>query len=114
MRSLVLLALTVPFVAFARDRKHVAPPPQPVATPEHCHTKDDAGNLVDAKEMKTEKVCDEKGGSWFQHHAHCHKPDANGKQADVTDVKTENECTSRGGTWTDHGHESEPAPGKTK
>ncbi|MFT3837913.1 MAG: hypothetical protein QM723_13055 [Myxococcaceae bacterium] len=58
MRTLTLITvLSMPFAAYAHE--------------EHCHTKDDKGNLVDAKDLKNQKSCEAKGGSWTDHD---HKP----------------------------------------
>ena len=104
--TLMLVVFAAPLAAWAHD--------------EHCHTKDDAGNLVDAKDFKDKKTCEAKGGTWLHHHAHCHKADASGKLTDLPAAKTEKDCSAKGGTWSDHGHEAAAtadggaAPAKSK
>ena len=73
---------------------------------QHCHLKDASGKLVDSKDIKNEKACKEKGGTWRHHHDHCHKAGTDGKMVDLTDAKSEKDCSAKGGKWSDHGHET--------
>jgi hypothetical protein len=100
MKTIQLLALPALLVALAAGPAR--------AHDDHCHIKGPDGKITDAKEHKTKKACEAKGGAWEHHHEHCHKAGTDGKMADHPAAKDKKACETAGGKWSDHAHEGLP------